>query len=398
MERREFLMAAAATAGLTVVPAALARGSEANGKLALGLIGCGGRGVWLGRHFEQHGDTKIVAVHDYFRDKAEAAAKEFGVAANRVFVGLDGYKELLQTPVDAIAVETPPCFHPDQAMAGIEAGKHVYMAKPVAVDVWGCNRIVEAGKKAGDKLCLLVDFQTRNNEFYRGAAERVHAGMIGTPVCGQTFYYTGRLGLHGQAGPGVARLRNWVFDQALSGDIIVEQNIHVLDVMNWYLQGHPEKASGDGGRKARTDVGDCWDHFIVKYTYPKGVLVDFSSTQFVYGFDDLCTRLFGDLGTVESHYGGDVWISGKKDSWKGGKTATIYQEGAINNIKDFRAAIAAGKPINNAAEAANSTLTSVLGRMASYQRREVTWDEMMKTEERLDLRLDLPADGPDTKA
>lgn len=394
MERRHFLKAAALGAGISIVPATAVRGSEANSKLQLGLTGCGGRGKWLARLFEQHGDTKVVAVHDYFKDRAEKAAEMFGVPANRVFTGLDGYKAMLDAGIDALAVETPPCFHPEQALAGIEAGKHVYLAKPVAVDVAGCNTILEASKKAGDKLCLLVDFQTRNNEFFRGAAERVHQGMIGTPVCGQTFYYTGRLGKQAEPGSEVARLKNWVFDKRLSGDIIVEQNIHVLDVMNWFLQGHPEKALGDGGRKARTDVGDTWDHYMVKYTYPGGLLVDFSSTQFVYGFDDLCTRVFGTLGNVDAHYGGEVSIRGKSDGWKGGVTSTIYEQGAVNNIKDFRAAIAAGKTVNTAAPSVESTLTCILGRMAAEQQREVTWKEMMDGNEKIDLQLRLPEDGP----
>ena len=395
LPRRDFLKTAAATAGLSILPATALRAAAANEKIQLGLIGCGGRGQWIANLFEQHANVKIVAVHDYFQDKADQAGEKFAVPKERRYIGLDGYKEMLAGDIEAVAIESPPAFHPQQALDAINAGKHVYLAKPVANDTAGCNMIIDAGKLAADKkLNFLVDFQTRNNEFFRGAAQRVHEGLIGAPVCGQTFYHAGRLRPKVEAHTQVARLRNWFFDTPLSGDIIVEQNIHVLDVMNWYMQGHPVKAVGTGGRKSRTEYGDCWDHFVVTYTYPNGELVDFGSTQFLYGYSDLCIRLFCQEGTVDSHYGGDVSIRGKSQGWKGGKTPTIYQDGAVNNIKDFSAAIAAGECLNNAEESAHSTLTCVLGRTAAYTGEVATWDAMMAANESLALNLDLPEDGP----
>jgi predicted dehydrogenase len=396
--RREFLKTASAgTAGLILASSATAFGAEANSKLQIGVIGCGGRGAWIGNLFQQNSNTKVVALHDYFEDQVLSAAQRLDVQAECTYMGIEGYQELIaRDDVDAVAIISPPYFHPDQVVAALNAGKHVYLAKPIAVDVPGCLAIVDAANKAQATLSTLVDFQTRNNEFFREAAQRVHDGQIGEPVCGQTFYHTGRLNLKAQPGTEVARVRNWVFDKALSGDIIVEQNIHVLDVANWFLQGHPIEAQGTGGRKARTDVGDCWDHFIVTYRYPNDVLMDFSSTQFNVGFDDLCTRVFGKEGTVESHYGGDVFLKDRKGGWPGGPTSTIYQDGAINNIKDFCASIETGAYLNNAQESANSTLTSILGRMAAYEGKLTTWDEMMQRAERLDANLILPEDGPKT--
>jgi len=394
--RRSFLkLAAATTAGLTILPSGAARGAQANSKLELGIIGCGGRGKWIAELFEQNANAKVVAVHDYFRDRAREAGEKFQVDETRRYVGLDGYKQLVADKVDAVAVESPPYFHPEQTVAALEAGKHVYLAKPIAVVVPGCTAIAEAAKKVEGKRSVLVDFQTRNNEFFRGAAQRVHEGMIGDPVLGHVFYHCGRLNIQAPPGSETARLRNWVFDKALSGDIIVEQNIHVLDVANWYLQAHPVRALGTGGRKARVDVGDCWDHFVVTYWYPNDVLVDFSSRQFGEGYDDLCIRLYGALGTVDSHYGGDVRIRGSKSGWAGGKTGDIYKQGAVNNIKDFCASIFEGKYINTASESATSTMTSILGRIAAYENRMVTWDEMLAANGRLDPKLDLPADGPE---
>jgi len=133
----------------------------------------------------------------------------------------------------------------------------------------------------------------------------------------------------------------------------------------------------------------------VTFWYPNDVIVDFSSRQFGEGFDDLCIRLYGALGTVDSHYGGEVKIRGKKEGWRGGTTEDIYQSGAVNNIKDFCASIIDGKPLNNAEESAMSTMTSILGRTAAYGNQAVTWDDMVAANTRLDPKLDLPKDGPE---
>jgi predicted dehydrogenase len=397
IDRRSFLKNAAAAASFTVLPAATVTSDAQNSKVELGLVGCGGRGKWIGRLFQEMSDFKVVALHDYFRDRLDHAAPELDVPKDRHYLGLDGYKDLIAGKVDAVAIISPPCFHPSQAVAAMQAGKHTYIAKPVGVDVPGCLAVLEAAKAVKDKS-VLIDFQTRNNEFYREAARRVRAGAIGAPVLGQCYYHAGRLGKQCEPGTDLARLRNWVFDKALSGDIIVEQNIHVIDVANWLIGAHPERAMGACGRKGRVDVGDCNDHFSVTYFYPGNVLVDFSSAQFIQGYsDDLCMRLYGTEGTVDTHYGGPVSIGGKKENWPGGKTGTIYQDGAVNNIRDFHASIVEGKPLNIVEDGVMSALTAMLGRKAAYEQRMVTWDEMMADTAPLDIRLNLPPDGPEEK-
>jgi myo-inositol 2-dehydrogenase / D-chiro-inositol 1-dehydrogenase len=387
MPRRRFIASAGAAAALTLLKAGSARAVDANGKLEVGLIGCGGRGQWIAKLFEDNGNAKVVAVHDYFQDRVDAVGEVFGVEAARRYTGLDGYKRLVEGKLDAVAIESPPYFHPEQALAAVEAGKHVYLAKPMAVDVRGCKTILKCGEMARGKLSFLVDFQTRNNAFYREAAKRVHEGAIGEPVCGQCFYHTGRLGARGPSDTPEGRLRNWVFDIALSGDIIVEQNIHVIDVACWLLDAQPLRAFGTGGRRVRTDVGNCWDHFVVTYWFPNDVLIDFSSSQFLRGFHDMCVRVFGSTGTCETHYGGDVWIHDGQP-WDGGNTGPIYQEGAVNNIKDFRAGIDRGEYVNTAAESVRSNLAAILGRLAAYRGGTVTWDEMMQADEKLDGKLE----------
>ena len=395
IDRRGFIAAgAAAAAAFTILPASTVRSAEANSKIQLGLIGCGGRGKWIAKLFPQHAPCEFVAVHDYFQDRADDVGEMLHVPAERRFTGLDGYLKLLDQKLDGVVIISPPYFHPEQVVAALDRGRHVYLAKPIAVDVPGALAITSAAKKAQGKLSVLVDFQTRTTDFYQQAIQKVHEGIIGKPVCGQSYYHSGRLGKQANGDSPMARLRNWVFDTALSGDIIVEQNIHVLDVANWAIGAHPVKAVGTGGRRVRTDVGDCWDHYVVTYTYPNDVLIDFSSTQFLYGFDDLCTRIFCETGTLDTHYGGMVNIRGKSGGYRGGITQNIYEKGAVANIQNWVASIQNNKPLNNAQESADSTLTCILGRTATRANRPVTWDEMLQANEKIDAKLTLPKDGP----
>ncbi len=392
LERRRFLRRAAGAAiGFTIVSPAAVRGTQANSALRLGVIGCGGRGNFVCDKFKKSTESRIVALADPFPDNAEKLKKAHAEPDAKYFGGLDGYRGVVGSDVDAVIITSPPCFHPEQAAAAVDAGKHVWLAKPVAVDVWGCKQIVAAGDRAKGKVSFFVDFQTRNSPGFRDAVERVRRGDIGPIISGQVYYQAGRLSPHADpkdtTNP-ATRLRNWVFDQKLSGDIIVEQNVHVLDLANWYLGAHPIKAFGAGGRKARVDVGDCWDHFLGIYWYPDDVMIDFSSGQYLKGFSDLCVRLYGAKGTVDSHYGGAIRITGDQP-WPGVERDPTYQEPVLRNAKDFETSIREKKPLNNAAESAQSTLTGILGRTAAYEGRVVTWDEMIASDARIDTSVRL---------
>ncbi|MBI3279596.1 MAG: Gfo/Idh/MocA family oxidoreductase [Acidobacteria bacterium] len=387
-DRRNFLHSAAS--GLLLLKPRTVFGSQANSAVEVGILGLGGRGNYIGDFFVEHAGARVVALADPFRDRLEAAQKKFKVEDGRLHGGLNGYLAVVGSKLDAVVIESPPYFHPDQAAAAVAAGKHVYLAKPIAVDVSGCKSILASAARAKGKLSFLIDFQTRSQPVFQEAAARVHRGEIGAPVLGHVYYHAGRL--RPKHMPGMshdeARLRNWVFDKVLSGDIIVEQNIHVLDMINWYLQKPPLSAHGAGGRKARVDVGDAWDHFQVTYKYPGGVLVDFSSAQFTRGFNDLCARLYGSEGTLDSHYNGLVRIAGDRP-WHGTDKDDTFRQGAINNVKAFVESIRAGKPLNNAEPSVESNLVAILGRTAAYSGRDVTWDEMMRSNENYEARLAL---------
>ncbi|UCH63508.1 MAG: Gfo/Idh/MocA family oxidoreductase [Fidelibacterota bacterium] len=383
----------AGTAALSfmIIKPGLVRGTKANSKITLGVIGCGGRGTWIANLFNEHGGYQITAAADYFQDRVDVFGEKYQVAQSRRFINLSCYQKLLEQKPDAVAIISPPYFHPEQAAAAVDAGCHVYIAKPVAVDVPGCHSIAQSGREASaKKRCFLVDFQTRTNALFREAIRRVHDGAIGEIAFGQSSYHADRLAV--KASPDGTRetnLRNWVFDKTLSGDIITEQNIHSLDVASWIMNQPPVYAVGTGGRKVRTDVGDCWDHFALLFQYPGHVGITFSSRQFN-GHDTvggIKNRVFGSLGVLETEYGGEVLIRGK-NFYRGGRTNEIYRNGAVSNIATFYDSITK-KRFDNAtvAPSVRSNLVTILGRTAAYEGRIVYWDELIESEARLEVDL-----------
>jgi myo-inositol 2-dehydrogenase/D-chiro-inositol 1-dehydrogenase len=393
LSRRDFLKEAGAAAlTLTVLSPGLVRGAQANSRIKLGIIGCGGRGTWIAGLFANHGGYEIFAGADYFADRASDLGAKFSIPEPRLFTGLSAYKRLLECGVEAVAVESPPYFHPEQAAAAVARGVHVYLAKPIAVDAPGCRLIAEAARRATQKgLCFLVDFQTRSNEFYREAVERVHNGAIGDFVFGEATYHADCPfekwydPVRDAPADSEVRLRAWGLDRSLSGDIITEQEIHVLDVASWIMNAPPLFAVGSGGLTARPKIGTCFDHFVVYYQYPSDVAVQFSGRQFKgYGTaEGLKNRMFGSKGVLETEYGGNVLIRGD-NFYRGGKTTQIYEEGAVNNIAAFHRSIT-GDDFENATiePSVRSNLVTILGRKAAYEKRRVTWDEVVNDDERL---------------
>jgi myo-inositol 2-dehydrogenase/D-chiro-inositol 1-dehydrogenase len=395
--RRRFIREAGTAAlSLTILRPGLVRGTLANSRIRLGVVGCGGRGTWIADLFRKHGGFEVWAGADYFSDRVEDLGAKLAVPASRLFTGLSGYKRLLESGVDAVAIETPPYFHPVQATAAVASGVHVYLAKPVAVDVPGCRLILEYGQKAVEKrLSFLVDFQTRSDPIFIEALKRVHQGAIGEIIFGEATYHADcpfeqdyEL-LEKNPDSPEARLRGWGLDRDLSGDIITEQEIHTLDVANWVMGTPPLYALGSGGLKARPKIGTCWDHFVVYYQYANGVAIQFSGRQFKgHGTPEgIKNRMFGTRGVLETEYGGNVLIRGE-NFYRGGVTSTIYEQGVVANIAAFHRSITAGDFANpTIAPSVQSNLITILGRKAAYENRLVTWEELLKDEHRFVPRL-----------
>ncbi len=363
------------------------------------MIGCGGRGTFLTPLFQEHGGYEIVAGADYFQDRLDDWSGRFGIPNDKCYVGLKGYQRLIdEGGVDAVIIKSPPYFHPEQAEYAVKAGKHVYLAKPIAVDVPGCLSVEQSGALATAKgLTYLVDFQTRVEPHFVEAIRRVHAGALGTWSFGEGFYHAeDPFGFAPDVlGPDPEdperKLRAWGVDQVLSGDIITEQNIHTLDVMSWIMNEAPISASGSCNQKIRP-WGNCHDHFSVIYNYSNGVDVSFTSRQFAaHGSkpEGIKNRMFGEDGVLEAEYAGQVLLRGKH-FYRGGDSAGLYKNGAVWNIAGFYDAVMRGDASNpTVGPSVRSNLVTILGREAAYSGKIVTWEAMMAKRDpwKLDLEL-----------
>ena len=389
MRRREFVKASAtAAAGFVIVKPGSVYGTPANDAIALGVIGCGGRGNYIPREFLSAGGTRVVALHDVFDDRLAETRDRYNkihdekglpkVEDGKLFKGPDAYRQLVEKGgVDAVIITSPPYWHPDHFEAAVEGGKHVWLEKPVATDVQGTRRIEATGRKGAGKVSMAVGFQGRYAPAYVEMVRRIHEGAIGDIVTAQTYYYSGDLNRKTREGASALenRVRNWVFDRALSGDILVEQNIHVLDIVNWVLRSHPTTAAANGGKKARLDV-DTWDHYNVVYTYPGNVHVSFGSTQFNKSFDQRAQRFMGTKGYAEAHFGkGGVRIVGD-NPWES-EIPEGYAESVPRKVAAFLESIRRRNLQNEVPIGVDSTYTAILGRTAAYESEEQSWDKMV---------------------
>lgn len=386
LPRRRFLSATAAVGAVTVLRPATVFGAEANSRVDLGLIGCGGRGTWIADLFVKTGKYHLTACADYFPDRVQAVGEKHGIEPARRYTGLAGYRRLLESRVDAVAIETPPYFHPEQCAAAVEAGKHVFVAKPIAVDVPGCLSVAESGRRATTKrLVFLVDFQTRANPLFREALARIRKGDLGKLVMVEAHYPWSGGGREAPPARREEQLRRWYHVKALSGDFIVEQAIHALDVATWVIDADPVRALGVGGQRLRPP-GSIWDHFAVTFDFANGVPLAFSCIQTIPEMrDEITCRAYGSEGYFFGDYFGQVWIRGN-EPFPGGHVGNLYTDGAVANILEFHRAITEGRYENpTVAPSVRSNLTAVLGREAAYRSGELTLAELLKAGHRLEF-------------
>lgn len=416
--RRKFLGVAVATGGAMFIKPELVCGTAANSAVRVGLLGCGGRGTEDASNLIDTCGARVVALADMFQDQLDNAHAHFdqiqqskGYAAlnpAQLFHGPNAYEQIAASKeVDAVVIATPPYYHPHHLEAVVGAGKHVYLEKPVAVDVPGAVKVIEIGKRAEGKLSLDVGFQIRDCPPFVELVQRIHNGALGNIVCGEAHYFTGYIDRPAwpNASPTERRLRNWVYDRVLSGDIIVEQNIHVIDICNWILQAHPLKASATGGRQGRpASDGNVYGNYHVIFHYPNDVDVTFSSTQFAKGWWDVTERFFGTKGTSQSPYAGPLGIWGD-EPWQHVASATPGVQPQAFSVtgnftsnlqfadpekkKAFIASVTSGNFHNQAAKGAESALACMMARTSAYKGRLVTWEETLKSTEVWDPEIDL---------
>lgn len=391
--RRKFITNTAATAvSFTIIKPSLVRGTKANSRVTVGCIGLGGRGRLIAGMLNKHEGYQIVSVADYFPQVAQQVGDYFNIESKLRFSGLSGYKKLIDSKVGAVFLETPPCFFPEHAAAAVNAGCHVYVAKPVAVDVPGSISIAASGKKAtNNKTVFLVDFQTRTDPFFVEAIKRVHNGLIGGLAMLSSFYTDDGFPDPPKTKTIESRLQRliWVNDIDLGGGQLVAAGIHAVDVALWIAAAHPVSATGSSRTARREPHGDSADVYSVTYRFENGLILNHRGEHIrnTHGFQCNCFA-FGQDGYMETNYAGKVWVRGNRGGYRGGEVTNLYNEGIAGNLDAFYKSIVNGVYDNpTVAPSVDSTLATILGREAAQRNTMLTWRQMVKENRKVELNL-----------
>jgi len=372
ISRRALISAAA------IVPVEAVRGSAANSAVTVGLIGCGGRGTYDAKLLANEvAGARLVALADLFPERIEAAKES--IPAPKAQVYKSGAELLEKSGVDAVIVATPVYLHPEHFEAVVLAKKHIYIEKPAGVDVAGVKRLVAAADSADRSLNIAFGFQQRYGPCYRKAKKQVEANAVGRIVAAHSYWVKNGVTRDVPKQPypktELEKAKQWHEWRDLFGDYIVENNVHGIDVLNWFLGGHPAKALGTGGRTV-IDVGDNLDHSYVIFDYANNVQGLLNGTMIApRSYRDVKEQFFGQTGAIETHR--EYWRH-----YRGGSdvfTEKEPREITIVALQEFITRIQERRPESAAHSAAESTLTAIMGRMAVERRREVTWQEMMKS-------------------
>ncbi len=361
-------------------------------KIKLGWLGCGGRGAWLAGLFNKHGGFEIHAVADYFPDLVAKAGDALGVDKSRRFTGLSGCKKVLETGVEALGILDVPCFYPEQAQAAIAAGCHVYMAKPVAVDVPGCLAIEAAGKLATDKkLCFQVDYQMPTDPINIQIAKRIWDGGLGEVLAVTTLGCGGASGMRSDPPKGKnleSRLRDglWCNDLVLGGDPVVNYDIHSIDAAMWVIRRRPTSAVGCSRICRPHPQADFVDMAFVTFECPGGLLWNHQSLSVPDHGRSLVVNVHGPLASAQISYWGKSFLRGGPKHFGGGEVQSLYDNGATRNIDNFYRSVVEGRCDNpTVRRAVDGTLTAILGREAASRRTRLTMDELLKENKKLDF-------------
>jgi predicted dehydrogenase len=381
------LVGGAMAVGLGRTPGANAAGSD---MIKVGVIGCGGRGTGAASDVLRAAPgVKIVAMGDAFKDHLDASLKELSqfedkvdVPPERQFVGFGAFEKVLASDINYVILATPPGFRPWHLKAAVEAGKHIFAEKPVAVDGPGVRSVLETYEAAKAKgLAIGTGTQRRHQTGYLETLKRLQDGAIGEITMTRVYWNQGPIWVFPkQEGWSDMewQMRNWYYFTWLCGDHIVEQHVHNLDVANWAIGAHPVRAVGLGGRQVRTDpvYGNIYDHFAMDYEYPNGVRVASYCRQIPNCENSVSEALHGTKGFCQVNKytitGENAWRMTSKDNLP-----------YVQEHTDLIAAIRAGKPYNELKTVAESTLTAILGRMAAYTGQAVTWEQALNSAEDL---------------
>lgn len=400
--RRTFIKTGSLLTAAAAVPG-VARAVTTSSDIKVAVIGCGGRGTGAAAQSLAVPGTRLVAMADAFPDNVERALKQLqqqhpdrvDVPQERRFSGFDAYKQAIDA-ADVVLLCTPPGFRPSHFEYAVAQGKHVFMEKPVAVDGPGIRKVIEAAKAADAKnLKVVCGLQRRYQKSYLETLEKIREGMIGDIVSSQVYWCGGGVWIRArQAGMTEMeyQMRNWYYFNWLCGDHIVEQHVHNIDVSNWFMDAHPVKAVGMGGRTCRVgpETGEIFDNHYVEFHYADGTIMNSQCRHWPKTWSRVSESIIGSNGTAEP---GQIRDRSGKVLWRfRGPDNNPYQ----TEHDVLYQCIRENKPINDAHHTAEATLTSILGRMATYSGQEVTWEMALNSQvDTLPAKLAWDADpGP----
>jgi myo-inositol 2-dehydrogenase / D-chiro-inositol 1-dehydrogenase len=393
--RRRFLRsAAAATATLSAVgawPAFAAEPAELKRKIKLGVIGCGGRGSWIAKHFKAHGGYEMMAVADYFPEVANSCGDALGVDSARRFSSLSGYKRLLESGVEAVALETPPYFFPAHAAAAVAAGLHVYMAKPVAPDVPGALAIESAAKTAAAKqLCFFVDYQMPTDPGNQEVVKRIHAPAFGKIAQVQTCGVSAGFPDPAKTSTFESRLQHliWVNDIAAGCDYIGNYDIHAIDAALWAIGERPTAAMGSSNICRSDPHGDSHDVCSVLYEYANGVVHNhFGEALGNSTPGELSCRVHGVNANALLNYWGKATMRSSDDTFSS-EVENLYDAGVDRNIASFYLQVTQNRFQNETVRrAVDGVLACILGREAAARHGRLTMEDLIQENKKLELDL-----------
>jgi myo-inositol 2-dehydrogenase / D-chiro-inositol 1-dehydrogenase len=365
--------------------------AEFTRRIKLGVVGAGGRGAWIARLFKNHGGYELHAVADYFPEVARACGEALGVAPSRRFSTLSGYKKLIESGVEAIALETPPYFFPEHARAAVEAGLHVYMAKPVAVDVPGCLEIEAAAKTAGAKhRVFLVDYQLPTDPHNLEVVKRIRGGEIGPVLALNSHYFAGQFPDPPRTATLESRFRGliWCNDVVLGGGYHVNACIHGVDAALWVAGRRPVSAMGLSRIGRPNPNGDSHDLFELLFEFEGGMIMSHRGKHLtnLLDFDVVC-QVLGETGYAQLCYGGKTFLRGKESDYSG-EVLNPYEAGAMRNIAKFYQCVVASNTTNDTVpRALDGALATILGREAGLRRAKIPMAELLRENTRLDADL-----------
>ena len=387
IKKSSILVAGAGVSGsLSVARSAHAQGSD---EIKFGLVGCGGRGTKAAvQVMNTKGPTRLVAMADVFPDRLQASlrgikgehADKVDVPPERQFVGFDGYKQVLDEDIDIVLLTTPPHFRPMHFEAAVAAGKHVFFEKPLAVDAPGVRRILAAGEEAGQRgLAVAVGLQRHHEPRYIDTIARVKEGAIGNIIAARAYWNSTGVWVRERKPSQTEmeyQMRNWYYFNWICGDHIVEQHIHNLDVINWVLDAYPVTAHGMGGRQIRTgiDHGQIYDHHSVEFTYANGVKLFSQCRHMDHTWSNVSEHVHGTEGSANLI--GNIYDTEGRETWKYGRGGG---EGHQQEHHDLFASLRAGERPNETEYGAYSTMTAIMGRMATYSGKEVKWEDALNS-------------------